>query len=544
MNASLLVTIRSHFGTLLNFEHASRRTSLVSSTGPCTQFQLVKWGVHRRIINCRGEALLAPTNRGASYGLVWARSSDDRETLPDVDSFLIFRVPGRNNKYAFVTSDDEYILFATTNRVVWRKKTSFFSSSILKNFHVFFWVGSQESMRELYILPPAGTDMALKSVHDTYLQHDPNGVVKVGPISQPCSKFSMIPQGDTGIVALLSSCSGRYLSVSRSGKVSWNAQKVGKRERILVQRCESTDGPQCASLMSAYGFHLSFTPFCTVRWNSKAVNIWGKFLLSEYTNQSSASAGYSVALDSKPVPCKFFLPTMSAHTKSTILNLLQNIHRAFVSANIDYTIAYGTALGHHRHGGFIPWDDDTDIILASIDSARARELVPPFLCTSDFYAGWKVHHCTNKATPYPFVDVFVRLPPNRLCSYHGGWIPKTSDLLFPSLPIVFEGIELRGPRDPDAYLAHEYGDISNCLSPPWDHVAEKWAPSILFPCERVRRECFSEALWSMPHRDMRPNDLAANYSKLLLLCLAVIVLITVIAASYRRKLQRAAGKTA
>lgn len=43
--------------------------------------------------------------------------------------------------------------------------------------------------------------------------------------------------------------------------------------------------------------------------------------------------------------------------------------------NINYSVAYGNVLGAYRHGGFIPWDDDLDIILFPKDYEKLHNVL-------------------------------------------------------------------------------------------------------------------------------------------------------------------------
>ena len=49
------------------------------------------------------------------------------------------------------------------------------------------------------------------------------------------------------------------------------------------------------------------------------------------------------------------------------LEMMEEIHLFCVRNNIRYSLAYGSLIGAVRHEGFIPWDDDIDIMMPRPD---------------------------------------------------------------------------------------------------------------------------------------------------------------------------------
>lgn len=68
-------------------------------------------------------------------------------------------------------------------------------------------------------------------------------------------------------------------------------------------------------------------------------------------------------------------PSLSEH-QQVMLELLREIDRICVDHAIPYMLFAGSALGAVRHGGFIPWDDDLDVVLLREDYERFLSLAP------------------------------------------------------------------------------------------------------------------------------------------------------------------------
>ena len=113
-------------------------------------------------------------------------------------------------------------------------------------------------------------------------------------------------------------------------------------------------------------------------------------------------------------------------THEALLGILIEFDRVCRENGLHYSLAFGTLIGAIRHKGFIPWDDDVDVIMPRPDYDKLYELVKSgqiklsehFLLSEDrgkkaFYPFFKmmddryaVKSWSHIEVPYLFVDIF------------------------------------------------------------------------------------------------------------------------------------------
>ena len=110
--------------------------------------------------------------------------------------------------------------------------------------------------------------------------------------------------------------------------------------------------------------------------------------------------------------------------------------------NIEYMAYGGTLLGAIRHNGFIPWDDDTDIIMMRDEYERFMEIM-----SSQSNDKYSVHSMENTDEFYLFFTKFslngteFRVDWTRQTKYKLGIIAEKNDYSY-NKALYFELIKL------------------------------------------------------------------------------------------------------
>ena len=104
-------------------------------------------------------------------------------------------------------------------------------------------------------------------------------------------------------------------------------------------------------------------------------------------------------------------------TKDVLMGIIKDIDRFCREKGLRYSLAYGSLIGAVRHKGFIPWDDDIDILMPRSDYNRfIREYEHPYYkCFSqELDPEWALNFGKLSDTRTVSIDSFQ---PVSLCVY-------------------------------------------------------------------------------------------------------------------------------
>lgn len=168
------------------------------------------------------------------------------------------------------------------------------------------------------------------------------------------------------------------------------------------------------------------------------------------------------------VKCDFIVTTERKKLFAVLLDILLKIDSVCKKYNLQYFIYAGTLIGAIRHGGFIPWDDDLDIVMFRKDYKELLKhadefsypyfLQTPYTDKGFFWANTTIRNSnTTAVTPY-----FAYQPMN-----HGAFV----DIF--TLDNMIEGIEGRETWEKINKLTIDNSTFMRMSNPNLDEINQK-----------------------------------------------------------------------
>lgn len=160
----------------------------------------------------------------------------------------------------------------------------------------------------------------------------------------------------------------------------------------------------------------------------------------------------------------------SPEDRASIRTLLADLCELLYQKGITFFISEGTLLGYIRHKEIMPWDDDLDISISSLDIEKLVEVInnsEKYRITKWFWGRkktvyYKISHCDSihvRNLPYgfPFIDIWLYETTYEHIVYnHGFKVP--ADFIFPVKRATFEQTNVCIPNKPIEYLDLKYQD--------------------------------------------------------------------------------------
>jgi len=203
----------------------------------------------------------------------------------------------------------------------------------------------------------------------------------------------------------------------------------------------------------------------------------------------------------------YFNKTGFFQEKDAAMNHLRDADELLTSAGVDYCLMFGTLLGLLRHGDFIPWDDDLDIIIFDIKKFEAR-------CIEKFEEkGYTVLQDIRRISPFKMVP-FFKLKTRcgyRIYSKNGNGIPGVS-WQFPWLGVWEPVFKKKAMTLPPEKFVYNIEDFFPLQRKPFKEF------SVMVPQNpaKILNEYFGTDDWmeycipsTLDHRQYRPTEFPA-----------------------------------
>ena len=85
--------------------------------------------------------------------------------------------------------------------------------------------------------------------------------------------------------------------------------------------------------------------------------------------------------------------------QTILLKIMVEFDRICNKHNLDYALAFGSMLGAVRHNGFIPWDDDIDILMTRTEYLKLVEILKTELKSPFYFQCFEIDDRYNSTIP-------------------------------------------------------------------------------------------------------------------------------------------------
>lgn len=186
--------------------------------------------------------------------------------------------------------------------------------------------------------------------------------------------------------------------------------------------------------------------------------------------------------------------------KRKALDLLDKMSDICDENKLEFFAVYGTLLGSLRHGGFIPWDDDIDVLMSEEDFEVFKENIDEdhrVIKVKDFYKFYKKsgERPFLKEYEWPFVDIFVFKveetdKEGKIILFRDEKSIEESYRyrdVFPLKEVSFEDTKIKIPRKSkailDKYFGKDWKDV--CISSEYNHRTGLFQMAVKDNCKSV-----------------------------------------------------------